>query len=63
MKVIQQEMPSNASKSTISGTDAAAKDGGFQNFQNFLESYGLKIWNSDDVEEGKSILRAMGYGV
>ncbi|KAF9740512.1 hypothetical protein PMIN06_001641 [Paraphaeosphaeria minitans] len=56
-------MSSDASKSTITGTEAAAKDGGFRNFKNFLESYGLRIWNHDDVEEGKAILRAMGYGV
>jgi hypothetical protein len=56
-------MSSDASKLTITGTNAAAKDAGFQNFQNFLQSYGLKIWNNDDVEEGKTILRAMGYGV
>jgi hypothetical protein len=56
-------MSSNAAKSSITGTAAAAKDAGFQGFQNFLESYGHKIWNDDDVQEGKAILRAMGYKV
>lgn len=58
-----QSMPSNAAKSSITGTTAAAKDAGFQGFQNFLESHGLRIWNDDDVQEGKAILRAMGYNV
>jgi hypothetical protein len=56
-------MSSDASKSTITGTDAAAKDAGFRNFPSFLLSYGLGIWNHNDVEEGKAILRGMGYGV
>ncbi|TFL00210.1 hypothetical protein BDV98DRAFT_570160 [Pterulicium gracile] len=25
----------------------------------FLECHGLKIWNDDDIQEGKAILRAM----
>lgn len=56
-------MPSNAPKSSITGTEAAAKDAGFSGFKNFLESYGLRIWNDDDIQEGKAILRGMGYGV
>lgn len=56
-------MPSNTDKTHITNTEAAAKDGGFSSFKNFLESYGLRIWNDDDVQEGKAILRAMGYGV
>jgi hypothetical protein len=56
-------MSSNAAKSSITGTTAAAKDAGFQGFQNFLECYGLRIWIDDDVQEGKAILRAMGYNV
>ncbi|KAH7126711.1 hypothetical protein B0J11DRAFT_433424, partial [Dendryphion nanum] len=43
------------------GLGVAAKDAGFSSFKAFLESYGLRIWNDDDVEEGKEILRAMGY--
>jgi uncharacterized membrane protein len=43
------------------GTNSAAKDAGFTSFKNFLESYGLKLYNPEDVEEGKNILRAMGY--
>lgn len=48
--------------STIS-TDMAAKDAGFENFETFLLSYGLRIYNWDDVEEGKGILTAMGYNL
>jgi len=55
-------MPSNDPQS-ITNTNAAAKDAGFRNFPEFLLSYGLRIWNHDDVEEGKAILRGMGYGV
>ncbi|KAF2626983.1 hypothetical protein BU25DRAFT_342193 [Macroventuria anomochaeta] len=56
-------MSSDASKLSITGLIAAAKDAGFQNFQNLLESYGLQIWKDDEVQEGKAILRAMGYGI
>lgn len=28
-------------------------------FQNFLHSYGLRLWNPDDVEEGKAIAAEM----
>ncbi|KAF1942207.1 hypothetical protein EJ02DRAFT_346154 [Clathrospora elynae] len=56
-------MSSNTSKSSITGTHAAAKDAGFDNFKAFLESYGLRLHNDDDVEEGKAIMRGMGYGV
>lgn len=56
-------MPPDASKSNIRNPDAAAKGAGFRNFNNFLQSYGLRIWNDDDIQEGKGILRAMGYGV
>lgn len=54
---------SASDKSQIKGTDAAAKDAGFDNFKAFLLSYGLRLENNDDVQEGKAILRAMGYGV
>ncbi|PVI06281.1 hypothetical protein DM02DRAFT_667541 [Periconia macrospinosa] len=60
---IEREMTSEASKSHITGTAAAAKDAGYRHFKHFLESYGLRIWNDDDVQEGKAILRGMGYGV
>jgi hypothetical protein len=43
------------------GTNSAAKDAGFTSFKNFLESYGLMLYNPEDVEEGKNILRGMGY--
>lgn len=56
-------MSSSSNKSHITGTNAAAKDAGFDHFKAFLESYGLRIYNDDDVQEGKAILRAMGYGV
>jgi hypothetical protein len=56
-------MPADTSKSSITGTNAAAKDAGFANFYEFLLSYGLRLSNYDDVQEGKAILRGMGYGV
>ncbi|CBX94527.1 hypothetical protein LEMA_uP120180.1 [Plenodomus lingam JN3] len=55
-------MPSNDPKS-ITSTNAAAKDAGFPSFYHFLLSYGLHVHNSEDIEEGKAILRGMGYGV
>jgi hypothetical protein len=36
---------------------------GFHSFKAFLESYRLRVWEPDDVEEGKAIMRAMGYNV
>jgi hypothetical protein len=56
-------MSSNAGKSKITGTEAAAKNAGFSGFQAFLGAYGLKLHNPEEVEEGKVIMRAMGYGV
>jgi hypothetical protein len=44
-------------------TTSASKDAGHTSFPNFLLSYGLRIYNPDDVEEGKAILRGMGYAV
>jgi hypothetical protein len=49
--------------SQIKNVNAAAKDAGLKDFPTFLLSYGLKIWNADEVEEGKAVLRGMGYGV
>jgi hypothetical protein len=56
-------MSSNTDKSKITGTEAAAKDAGFSGFKAFLESYGLRLHNDDDVQEGRAILRGMGYSV
>ncbi|EFQ89868.1 hypothetical protein PTT_13731 [Pyrenophora teres f. teres 0-1] len=56
-------MSSAADKAKITGTGTAARDMGFTDFKAFLESYGLRIWNHEDVLEGRAILRAMGYGV
>ena len=54
-------MSATGDKTHIKNADAAAKDAGHNNFPAFLLSYGLKIWNEEDVEEGKAILRGMGY--
>lgn len=35
------------------------KAAGFRNFPEFLLSYGLRIYNPEDVEEGKAILKAL----
>ena len=59
----RQTTMSSADKSQIKNANSAAKDAGFDNFPAFLLSYGLRIYNLDDVEEGKAILRGMGYGV
>ncbi|KAF2241803.1 hypothetical protein BU26DRAFT_170528 [Trematosphaeria pertusa] len=56
-------MASKGSSSKPTGTNSASKDAGFRNFKHFLESYGLRLTSPDDVEEGKAILRAMGYSV
>ena len=54
---------SSKPKSEIRNTTAAAKDAGFKDFPSFHLSYGLRPENPDDVEEGKEILHAMGWGV
>lgn len=41
----------------------AAKAAGYDSFYKFLQCYGLSIYKDDDVAEGKSILRGMGYDV
>jgi hypothetical protein len=56
-------MSSNTDRSGITTTYGASKDLGFDSFKAFLESYGLRIWGLNDVEEGKAIMRAMGYNV
>jgi hypothetical protein len=56
-------MSSADDKSKITTTYKAAKDMGFDSFKAFLESYGLRVWDTDGVEEGKAIMRAMGYNV
>jgi hypothetical protein len=48
-------------KPPATGTDAAAKEAGFKHFKEFLECYGLNLQDPDDIEEGKAILRSMGY--
>ena len=35
------------------------REAGFTSFNQFLLSYGLKIYDYDDVEEGKLILKAL----
>jgi hypothetical protein len=56
-------MPSSSNSAPKVGADKAAKDAGFDNFPAFLLSYGLHISNPQDVEEGKAILRGMGYNL
>ncbi|KAL4816291.1 hypothetical protein BDW67DRAFT_184788 [Aspergillus spinulosporus] len=33
------------------------EDGGFENFQHFMHSYNLRMYNDDDIQLGKEILR------
>ncbi|QDS77741.1 hypothetical protein FKW77_004617 [Venturia effusa] len=40
----------------------AVRDAGFRNFNDFLLSYGLRVYNHDDVLEGRAILRGMYPG-
>ena len=35
------------------------REAGFTSFNQFMLSYGLKMHNPDDVEEGKAILKAL----
>jgi hypothetical protein len=49
---------SDCPKCTGSSVTKLVQEAGFDTFQNFLLSYGLKTWNQEDVEEGKAILHA-----
>ncbi|KAF2654166.1 hypothetical protein K491DRAFT_601435 [Lophiostoma macrostomum CBS 122681] len=51
------------SSTTATSPDQAAKAMGFKDFQAFLENYGLHLQDPDDVEDGKEVLRQMGYVV
>jgi hypothetical protein len=39
--------------------DQMVKNAGFRNFNHFMQSYGLKMHDDDDVQEGKAILNAL----
>lgn len=60
-------MPSNPAHENAAETQADAqisfaqtvRDAGFKSFDKFLLAYGLRVYDVDDVEEGKKILRAM----
>jgi hypothetical protein len=51
-------MPSSTETVSLTKASQAA---GHRSFEAFLQSYGLKISSDDDVEEGKAILRGMGF--
>ncbi|CAO2657423.1 Nn.00g035490.m01.CDS01 [Neocucurbitaria sp. VM-36] len=59
----EQSSDTSKPKSQITSTDAAAKDAGFDDFRTFLFAYGLRLEEQTHVQEGKALLRAMGYGV
>ena len=56
-------MSTDIDPSRITSINTAVKHAGFRHFKEFLESFGLRIWELDDVEEGKAILRGMGYSI
>ncbi|KAF2867230.1 hypothetical protein BDV95DRAFT_503500 [Massariosphaeria phaeospora] len=56
-------MTSSSKTPTPIGANKAAQDAGFKHFKAFLEAYGLRLDNTHDVEEGKDILRSMGYAL
>ncbi|KAJ9612023.1 hypothetical protein H2200_003618 [Cladophialophora chaetospira] len=60
--------PSGTAQSTTTTTTEAKKPmsqnqmvraAGFRNFPEFLLSYNLRIYNDEDVQEGKAILKAL----
>lgn len=56
-------MSSKDNKSNLTTPYRAAKALGYDGFPAFLAAYGLYVWDPDQVEEGKEILRGMGYNV
>jgi hypothetical protein len=53
-----QSNDTNQSKKGMS-INAMVRAAGFSSFNQFLLSYNLRIYNPDDVEEGKAILKAL----
>lgn len=55
-------MPQSSSTKSGNGNmsfNGMVKAAGFTSFNQFLLSYGLRMYNPDDVEEGKRILYAL----
>lgn len=50
---------SNTNTNTQMSFNQMVKNAGFSNFNEFMLSYGLKMYNDDDVQEAKAILRAL----
>jgi hypothetical protein len=48
----------NSNTNGTARTNQTTKDTGFSNFKAFSLSYGLRLGNPADVEEGKAILRS-----
>lgn len=64
MKIPSQNQGASATEpSQITGANAAAKDVGHGYFPALLQSCGIHDSSHDDVQEGRAILRGMGYGV
>lgn len=62
----QSSTTDTTNNATTSGPGAGEKslnqmvrEAGFESFNRFMQSYGLKVWEPEDVEEGKAILKAM----
>ena len=49
----------NGKKDSNVSFNQTIRDAGFDNLNQFLLSHNLRMYNPDDVEEGKAILRAM----
>jgi hypothetical protein len=51
-------MPSNTNTQPDQKSDKQIlKEGGYTGMNHFMQSYGLKIWNDDDVQEAKEIIK------
>jgi len=51
-------MPNTPNPSSIS-TNAFLKAGGFDSMNHFMQCYGLRMYNDDDVQEAKAIIAGM----
>ncbi|TKA72704.1 hypothetical protein B0A49_04798 [Cryomyces minteri] len=66
LKRLATDVADQTSASSGKSQRQMVNEAGHANFPNFLASYGLRIYNPDDVQEGKEILNTMSnldYGV
>jgi len=52
-------MPPRSNQPSRKSDYQIIKDGGFRDMKHFMESYGLRMHDDDDLQEAKAILQMM----